>query len=139
MVVCLCQMENEIDFPTWLQKELDARGWNQSDLSRRSGITTGQISRILNGTRGPAPETLNGIAKAFHLSPELIFRIAGLLPPRENVEPLDEELLDLFEQLTPEDQDEILQLARMKIERRKTPNAKTTPRVGRNNPEPNTR
>jgi transcriptional regulator with XRE-family HTH domain len=126
------------DFPTWLQNEMTKRGWNQSDLARHSGITTGQISRILSGTRNPVPETLTAIARALRMPPVSVFRAAGLLPPDTELDELDRELLHLFDQLSPDDQIEIIELARLKIARRTQSHAKSSSTgVGKNRTAPN--
>lgn len=73
-------MTTNIDFTEWLTNELTVKGWDQAELSRRSGITTAHISRIMTGQRHPGTEALSGIAHALRLPAEDLFRRAGLLP-----------------------------------------------------------
>ena len=54
---------------------------SQADLARITGLSTGAISNLINQVRSPSPEALNKISKALKLSPENVFRVAGLLPP----------------------------------------------------------
>lgn len=63
-------------FGEWLQKELEKREWSQTDLSRRSGVSTSQITRLIKGERGVRDETLYALATALHLPPEKVFLIA---------------------------------------------------------------
>lgn len=71
-----------VEFSTWLQEQLNERGWDQADLVRRSGVSQSQVSRIMTGTRNPGPETSKAIARALRLPPEDVLRQAGILPPK---------------------------------------------------------
>lgn len=44
--------------------------WSQVDLSNRSGISTGMIGGIENGTRNPSQKTLSKLAETFGVSVE---------------------------------------------------------------------
>ena len=68
-----------MDLISWLQQEIDTRGWGQAELARRSGVTPGQISRLLNGTRKAGPELCISIAKGLGLPREEVFRMRGWL------------------------------------------------------------
>ena len=65
---------------SWLLAELDARGWTQNELARRSGVSSGHLSHILSGTRDPGLDFYQGIAFALHLPLEEVLRNAGILP-----------------------------------------------------------
>jgi transcriptional regulator with XRE-family HTH domain len=65
-----------VNFADWLAKELDSRKMSPSDLARASGKAPAVISRILNGERNPAPETIKDIANALKLPAELVFKVA---------------------------------------------------------------
>lgn len=67
-------------FSEWLREQLKIRGWDQAELARRSGITPGQISRIITAMRQPGPDAVNGIATALRVPAEEVMRRAGLLP-----------------------------------------------------------
>jgi transcriptional regulator with XRE-family HTH domain len=86
-------------FPRWIEQELDKRGWRQSDLARRAGLSEATLSRILNGSRKAGPETCVGIAAALEVPPEHVFRIAGLLPPLPSPVEEEQEALGLFRSL----------------------------------------
>ena len=103
-----------MDFGVWLQGQLDNRGWTQARLARRSGVSTGQIARVINGTRAPGPDFCRAVAKALDLPEELVFRQAGLLSPEGKKEnpPNLAEWIHIFIQASPDKRNEMLDLAR---------------------------
>ncbi len=106
-----------MQFSYWLQSEREIREWSQSDLARRSGLHRAVISKLETGTR-PMPETLMQLAKAFNLPPVFVFRKAGLLPEAPSDQVRLEDWEYLLNQLPPDEQEEVRQIALMKIERR---------------------
>lgn len=78
---------------------------------------------------------MNGIARALHLPPETVFRAAGLLPPEPEYVPLLDEWNAVFYELTPDEQQEMIDIARLKVDRRKKsesqPNQKSPSRSKR--------
>ena len=67
-------------FKEWLIKEMGLRDWSQADLARSSELNRAVINKLLNGQSNPSPATLEGIARAFRVPIESVYRIAGLLP-----------------------------------------------------------
>jgi transcriptional regulator with XRE-family HTH domain len=117
----ICFMKSGTAFTNWLQDELNKRGLIQADLSRMTGMTTAGISNMFTRQKVPKPENLQAIARAFKYTPEFVFRVAGLLPKET---PTDEELEFLFSQLLPDDQEEVKEFIRMKLNRRGGTNAR---------------
>lgn len=116
-IVTMWKMPN-LDFPEWLQSELDKRNWRPTDLAKRARLSDAAISRILRGSRNADTETLIAFADVFNISPITIFRAAGLLPPGgENINFADWE--HLLQQLSASEQEEIYQILELKVERRK--------------------
>lgn len=70
------------DFVDWVDGELNKRDWNRNQLSIRSGVNSGLLTRIMNRERNAGPDTLTRIAQAFDLPPEIVFRKAGMLPEK---------------------------------------------------------
>lgn len=104
-----------MEFPDWLQSEMDKRGMSQSDLARSSGINRQVISTYVNRQRTkPDPEVLIAIARALRLPPETVFRAAGLLPPVSEVDELKADIIDLTSKMSREEQREVLEYLRMK-------------------------
>lgn len=103
-------------FNEWLLEKMKELDWSQADLSRASGLTTGAVSNYING-RIPGEAALRKIAKALHMSPETVFRAAGILPPEPKKDPAIDEILHLARNLPPEDVQDLIDLARAKIAR----------------------
>jgi transcriptional regulator with XRE-family HTH domain len=84
----MSSMMANVDFATWLQGELDKRELSQSDLARLSGLNRQVISTYINRQRTkPDSDMLNSIARALKLSPDEVFRAAGILPPQRDADP----------------------------------------------------
>ena len=88
------------NFPAWLQDQIDKRNWSQSDLARFAGLNRAVINKALNSQSKPAVETLESIARGLKLSPEVVFRAAGLLPPQTDEDPWVEEMSHNLGKLT---------------------------------------
>ena len=63
----------------FVQNEMDKRGWTAADLSRASGLSRQNLSRILNDhrpvlQRRPEPATVQGLARGFGLDEEIVLR-----------------------------------------------------------------
>ncbi len=103
-----------MEFGEWLQEQIESRGWHQARLARRSGISAGQIARVLNNTRRPGPEFCRAIAKALELPEGLVFTQAGLLSPeqRKDDPPTLAEWIALFRQSNTDKQKDLLEVAR---------------------------
>lgn len=106
-------------FSEWLADELATRAMRPADLARKSGLSRSAISNYLKQQRNtPEPEALVAIARALRLPAETVYQAAGILPqPVERTE-LIAQLIKLFEQLPPADQDDILHYIDYKITRR---------------------
>ena len=74
-------------FSEWLNKEMISRGYSQASLSKAVNVSDAHINHIVHGRRNPGPELCEGIAHAFKMPPEDVFRIAGLLPQKTLVTP----------------------------------------------------
>ncbi len=115
-----------MEFINWLQDELNKRGWSQSDLARATKLSRGAIGNVIRHERNPGAEMLRAIAKAFQISPDIVFRKAGVLPESPELAQSQkrkiEQLMYLIEHLPEEDQNEIIKMmetvAKYKIEKR---------------------
>ena len=56
---------------SFIQEELDARGWSQSDLAYILGVPTQSLNPIINGKRGISTEMAKSLGDAFNVSPVL--------------------------------------------------------------------
>ena len=112
-------MTNGPDFVNWLGRELQQRGWNKAELARRGGITDSQVSRVLNGDQGPGTEMLRAVAAAFDVPLYEVYVRAGLLPPDTERSALIERIVEILKRRPEEDQEELLEMTRVKLERSK--------------------
>jgi transcriptional regulator with XRE-family HTH domain len=97
----------------WINEELERRGWTQRELARRADISPGQLSMVINQSRGGGPEFCKNIARAFGEPPEKVFRLAGLLPPFKNeLEEGAAEFLYHWDRLTEAQQHEIAHMVK---------------------------
>lgn len=103
----------------FLETEMKARGWKQADLARASKLDSAVISNIINGRRKMGEETGRAIADAFGLPPEIVFRAGGLLPDVPEEVAREEELDYLLSQLTPEDLQEVIDYARLRLQKKR--------------------
>lgn len=110
-------------FTHFIEEELERRGWSRADLARASGISQSMLSHIWAGTRNPGTEVCEGIARAFKMPPETVYRAAGLLPPVAREDELTAEILHLAGKMTPEELEEYKDYARMKLARRSKKNS----------------
>ncbi len=82
----------------WLQREMARREWNQSDLSRRVGSSTGVVNQWVHGVRVPSPESCERLADALGADLPYLLTLAGHMPPDVTGEP-DPERAGLIAQL----------------------------------------
>lgn len=106
-----------VDFDQWLIYELNTRGISQAELARMAGVSNTAISDAISMKHPPGFKLCAAIADALGLSPEFVFRKAGLLPPVGVVN--DSEHLDDFREilrhLTPEEVEELKRIGWVKI------------------------
>lgn len=111
-------LNNKVDFATWLQDQLDERGWSQSELARRAGLGAekrAMISSYLTRKRlRPDEDTLQAIAKGFGLPPEIVYRAAGIKLSKASFDETAEQILYETHDLTQAEKEEVLAFIRMK-------------------------
>jgi transcriptional regulator with XRE-family HTH domain len=116
-LTCVKMFSMENNFAAWLNSELNKRGWNQNHLAKKAGLASGTISNIVNGSKGMGIDTAVALARALNISPQTVLEAAGLLPPDPEADPGFEEWTYMLSQLPERDRDELLQIARLKLER----------------------
>ena len=97
---------SSVDFSSWLQNELEKRGWSQADLARMSGLNRQVISTYINRQRTkPDSEMLNAIARALRLPSRVVFEAAGILAPEKDVQlsPNKSRLLKMLDDIDDEE------------------------------------
>ncbi len=100
----------------WLSQELNQRNWSHRELARQTGITQSFISNVIAGKKPPSVNFCRQIAQALEVSPELVLRLAGILPPAEPAtatdDPVLQELVELARHLPDEQRKELLRYTR---------------------------
>jgi transcriptional regulator with XRE-family HTH domain len=104
------------NFGEWLKSNLKRKGLSQTELAEIIGVRPAQISRIISGERGTTPDTLEGIARAFGVPIQSVYIAAGLIPSVSEEKELINQLLHLTAQLPEQDQQDILEYARMRVQ-----------------------
>lgn len=87
--------QEERDYGDWVAARLKMKGWNQSTLSRETGIKRQTIGQIVNGgAMEPPARQVAAIAKALDATPNDIFTAAGWWTPERCIEGLTPNQLD---------------------------------------------
>ena len=71
------------EYRRFVQREMDARNWNQNDVARHAGLNRQTIHAILTDTRElltqvPSDKTIDGLAAAFTVSRETVLAHVAL-------------------------------------------------------------
>lgn len=109
-------MVDKLKFPQWLENSLKEKEMSQSELARQAGVTRAAINGILSGARGPGTDLCLGIARAFNLPPETVYRKAGLLPPVPKEIEKKNELSYIVSQLSPQEVDDLILYTRLRLQ-----------------------
>ncbi len=102
-------------FYEWLTNEMKKRGWSQAELARRANLSRSAVSYILRGTRKPGPLTVQAIAVALDLPEDQVYERAGLLNEVRYDSLFLGEVNHLLAQLPLSDQEEIVEIMRLKL------------------------
>ena len=70
----------ERSFAEWMNRELLRRDWNQSDLVRRTGLSSSTLSRFATGKRIPSPKQADLIADVLGVDLDTVLAVAGHRP-----------------------------------------------------------
>ena len=99
------------DFFSWINNQIESKGWNYAELARRTGYSRSAISMTLNGQTKLTWDFCDKLAEAFDLPAEEVFRRAGLLRPSPDPAGL-QELVELAKGLEPTERAELTNFAR---------------------------
>ena len=110
----------EVLFEDWLENQLVARNWRPIDLARAAGVSGPTVTRILNGDRKPGPDAAVAIARALGVPPELVFRLAGLLPEfiAPDYGPTIQEITEILRNMPEDERREVRDYALFRSRRR---------------------
>jgi transcriptional regulator with XRE-family HTH domain len=91
------------ELANWLNEKVKEVG-SARELARRAGVSHTTVSEVMSGVRKPTFEFCDAVARALHVSPERIFRLAGLLPKRPERNEMIDDILWHFDRMSPEQQ-----------------------------------
>ncbi len=94
--------------------------WSVRETGRRAGISYTLVSNIVNGER-PTYDTCVALAEAFSIPKIQILNMAGLLEMPPDWTPSRAQWNAAFDDLSPDDQAELLEIARLKLSRKRKP------------------
>lgn len=97
---------------TWLNQELEQRGWSQAELARRADVSRPLVTRTLSGDMPASADFCIKVAQALGEAPEKILRLAGILPASADDDPTLAELQDIVKNLPPSQRKEALRYLR---------------------------
>lgn len=103
-----------LTFSQWVLGQLEEREWSRADLARRAGLSRTAISDVITGKANPGFTLCVSIGKALEIPAESIFRVAGLLPEKPDIDEERELILHQVAKLTKDDQEEVLAFIQMK-------------------------
>jgi transcriptional regulator with XRE-family HTH domain len=102
-----------------IKSKMEIENLGVSQLARKIGVSHPTVIDLVTHGKRPSLDTCVALAKWLKQSDVSVLREAGLLPPG----PADEIRFDdwkyLLDQMSPEDEEEMRQMALVKIERRK--------------------
>jgi transcriptional regulator with XRE-family HTH domain len=116
------QMNNaKVDFPQWLQQEMKRRGWNQTRLAERSGLTQGGISNLIRGTRKPGLDACRQLAAGLEIPFGDVLRAAGYEEtPIEDSELATAKLSEIIPELSKERRELLVEFAIMLLKQERS-------------------
>ena len=92
----------------------------QLDIKEKTGISSGNMSDIERGNRLPAANTLLQLSEVLQCSIDYLLRGKSSIsensttPPFTDLSPQEQDMLKLFRNISKDDQEELLMLAKMK-------------------------
>lgn len=110
------KMENNVTFADWLKEQLELRGWTQTQLAAKSGLTRAAISNYINQIRQPEAASLIAIADALDLPREHVLKVAGILQENNKIVMTEDiaEMIELITDWDEYDRAEMLELFRLR-------------------------
>lgn len=106
----------------WVSQELNRRGWSYRELGRQADVSNALVSRTMTGDVSPSADFCIKVAKALKVSPEMLLRLAEILPPAQPATPADDatlqEIMELARNLSPDRRQQVLEYIRFMYQQR---------------------
>ena len=112
--------ETSLDLVAFLIKEMDDQELVPADITKRSGLSASQVSKILNRESPAGTRAMECFAIALNLPFDTLYRISKGLPLSSgNQEERRNELIHLFDQATSISQEDIIDYVKMRLDKDK--------------------
>ncbi len=109
-------MEN--DLASWLDNELEERGWSIREMARRAGVSHTAIASALNRKGRPSTDLCVAIADTLGVSAIEVVQRAGILPPDPPETAAWRRLNEMWTRLSDEDRERILEIIEAWVQKR---------------------
>ena len=111
----LSMVDKLSSFLNWLQSEMNEKNLTPADIARTGFVTSSAVSLLFSmKTKSVSYDMCRAISTATDVPLEIIYRKAGLLPQKADLDELREQILLDTADMTPDEQREILAYIRMK-------------------------
>lgn len=100
------------DFISWINEELNYRGWSQNELARRMGITASAVSKTMLGKSSVTRDFCAALATAFGMDEDDVLIKAG----KRTTKPGLSEIQKIYNELPAEERKGILDFAKWKLQ-----------------------
>jgi len=118
---------NEKDFVDFLLDVMEDKEISPADITKRSGLSPSQVSKILNRESPAGQKALDSFARALNLPVDDLYRRAGILPMKPNDDETVSEITHISHALSEENRQDVRDYARLRLqkqEREKSKNGK---------------
>jgi transcriptional regulator with XRE-family HTH domain len=105
------------DFSEWIAEQINERGWKKSELAKRSGLDRSYTYQIIAGNKRPGAVACRAIARALDVPEVIVFRQISYLTEDPVLDPSIENFIAILSQLSNDDQAELLEIAKLKLDR----------------------
>jgi len=89
----------------WVDKEMEKRGWSNSELARQMNVTSSAFSAVYTGKASASWEFCYRLSVALGKDHNEVFRMAGHLPPAKHDADTVKTLAEMMHRLSTEDLD----------------------------------
>lgn len=109
--------EKTVDLVTFLLEEMRVKRVSPADITKRTGLSASQVSKVLNRESPAGIKAIECFAQALGLPVDILFQYAGMLPKPLNHDEKRQELIHLYETMDNENREDVIDYARMKLEK----------------------
>lgn len=118
---------NSVEIGDRIRKRRKELGLTQTKIQQETGISSGNLSLIENGKTLPSSSALFNLSNLLQCSIDYLLKGESLnsknldmhnFKDSNQLSDVDIDLLDLFHKLTPDDQEEIIEMMKLKIKRK---------------------